>query len=572
MSFDGMVTAAIAHQLSQLLAGGRIDKIYQPEGDELLFHIHAGRETHRLYLSANGGHARVHLTQADFSNPQNPSSFCMLLRKHFQGGRIRSIRQLESERILEFVVDHINELGFSQEKMLLVEIMGKHSNIIALESPSLRILDSIKRISFDVNRYRQILPGLPYVMPPSKDKIPFRGLTVEQMDSILQKDSSCSGALVAGIQGLSPTLADELCIRAAGNPSIQYDPTWAHALWSHLTELVASVDSGESQPVVYLTHDEPIEFHVTSLSVFGEYHQEQPFQDPSSAVDFYFTNRASTNQIRQKASDLYKAVQNNLDKLYLKKQRLAEDLLKAEGAEQDKLYGELLVANLHRIPQGLARVELENYYDQTTVIISLDPRYSPSENAQRYYRRYNKAKIARIEKQIQLEETDRSIEYLESVKTFVDQATSAENLTVIRQELMEGGFLRMRKDPYRQSKPKSIPFGFTTADGFRVLIGRNNKENDILTFQTADKKDYWFHTKDIPGSHVVLVTDGRQPSDSAIEGAASLAAYYSKARDASKVPVDFTQVRHVKKPSGAKPGMVIFTDQKTVYVDPVKEL
>lgn len=573
MGYDGLVTCAIAQQLNATLKDGRIDKIYQPESDELIFHIRCGKETHRLYMSANGGHARLHLTQSDHGNPQNPSSFCMLLRKHFQGGRIREIRQIDSERIVEFSIDHINELGFSMNKKLVIEIMGKHSNIIALDLPSGKILDSIKRISLDVNRYRQLLPGLDYVLPPSQGKVSFHTIQEAQLDLILQRNtSSCSETLVAGIQGISPTIAHEICKRALGDSASSYDPENTHQIYAVIVEIVASINARSYTPVVYQGKEDPADFHVFPLTMLADYYEGKVFSDPSQAVEYYYTNKATTNRIRQKSADLYKAVQSGLDKLYLKKQRLSEDLLKAENAEKDRLYGELLTANMHDLHQGLDQISLENYYDGTQIVIPLDSRQSPSENAQRYYKRYNKAKIAKKEKSHQLSEANASIGYLESVMAFVEQADTMEEIEMIRQELIEGGYLRMRKNLFRSSRTKLTPQEFITADGFRILVGRNNKENDVLTFKTADKKDYWFHTKDIPGSHVILVTSGKQPSDSATLAAASLAAYYSKARLSENVPVDFTQVRHVKKTAGAKPGMVIFTDNKTVYVNPSKDL
>ncbi|MFA7660743.1 MAG: NFACT RNA binding domain-containing protein [Anaerovoracaceae bacterium] len=576
MAYDGLVAGAMAVYLNGILAGGRINKIYQTDAEELILNIHAGREKRQLYISANSGHARIHLIEEnkEQANPQNPTAFCMLLRKHFQGGRITAIEQVESERVIEISVDHNDELGFSVSKKLTVEIMGKHSNIIAIDEASGRILDSIKRISLDLSRYRQLLPGLPYVYPPGQNKVSFYTLSLDVLTGIMEDDSqSLPKALVGGIQGVSPTISREICHAAIRAAQRGTESLMAEDIHRIIKEMAASIHTGNLRPVVYLDKDRvPVDFHIFPLSDSESLLDKVVFDNPSSAVEYYFSHKASSNRIRQKSTDLMRTLTSSLDKLYLKKQRLSEDLLAAENAEPYRIYGELLTANLHKISQGAPTVTVLNYYDDTEVEISLDPRFSPSRNAQRYFKKYSKAKTAVREKKIQLEEANHSIGYLESVLAYVENADTLEEIEEIRQELTEGGYLRRRKSGYRLCKSKLQPRAFTTSDGSRILIGRNNKENDQLTLKTADKKDLWFHTKDVPGSHVILSAQGKKPSDEAMTEAASLAAYYSKARNSSNVAVDYTLVRHVKKPSGAKPGMVIYTDHKTLYVDPIKGL
>lgn len=576
MAYDGLVAGAMAVYLNGILAGGRINKIYQTDAEELILNIHAGREKRQLYISANSGHARMHLIEEDKeqANPQNPTAFCMLLRKHFQGGRITAIDQVESERVIEISVDHNDELGFSVSKKLTIEIMGKHSNIIAIDEASGRILDSIKRISLDLSRYRQLLPGLPYVYPPGQNKVSFYTLSLDVLTGIMEDDSqSLPKALVGGVQGVSPTISREICHAAIRAARQDTEALTAEDLQRVIKEMTDSIHTGNLRPVVYVDKDRvPVDFHIFPLSDSENLLDKVVFDNPSSAVEYFFSHKASSNRIRQKSTDLMRTLTSSLDKLYLKKQRLSEDLFAAENAEPHRIYGELLTANLHKIPQGAPSVTVLNYYDDTEVEISLDPRFSPSRNAQRYFKKYSKAKTAVREKKIQLEETNHSIGYLESVLAYVENADTLEEIEEIRQELTEGGYLRRRKSSYRLSKPKLQPYTLTASDGSRILIGRNNKENDQLTLKTADKKDLWFHTKDVPGSHVILSAQGKKPTDEAMAEAASLAAYYSKARNSSNVPVDYTLVRHVKKPSGAKPGMVIYTDHKTLYVDPIKEL
>lgn len=568
MSFDGMVTGAIVHQLSNTLTGGKIEKIYQPEADEIILNIHSGKENYKLYISANSNHARIHLITESSSNPQNPMGFCMLLRKHLQGGRITAIRQKDSERIVELSVDTINELGFSVNKKLIIEIMGKHSNIIVIDIASNKIIDSIKRISIDVNRYRQLLPGQQYVYPPSQGKVPYYGLTEAQLLSFLANaGENPPKALLAHIQGISPIIAEEIVYRSG-----RFEGNLSAALFHVLGDFVSKINMENPEPRVYLQEDgTPFDFYLFPLSSLSDYYKEIVFQDISKAVSYYYSNKNSSNRIRQKSSDLERAIGNSLDKLYLKKQRLSEDLLKAENSDVFRLYGELLTANFHQITQGVSTVDVLNYYNNQTVTIPLDPRYSPNQNAQRYYKKYSKAKTAIREKNIQLGEANADISYLESVLAYMEKASSIEEIEELRQELVESGYLKKRKNSFKPSKSKPAPYEYTTSDGFRVLAGRNNKENDILTFKTASGKDLWFHTKDIPGSHVILFTEGKSATEAAIFEAAALAAYHSKGRESENVPVDYTRVRHVKKPSGAKPGMVIFVDNKTVYVNP-KEL
>lgn len=556
-----MVTGAVAHQLNSVLAGGKIEKIYQPEADEIIMNIHAGRDNHKLYISSNSSHARIHLITETTSNPLNPMGFCMLLRKHLQGGRITAVMQKDSERIVEILVDTINELGFSVNKKLIVEIMGKHSNIIVVDIASGKIIDSIKRISIDVNRYRQLLPGQPYVYPPSQGKVPYYGITEVQVEAFIENaGGNAAKALMSNIQGISPLIAEEIVYQAGRREK---------SLYNVLRSFTDRIGSEKPEPRVYLQEDgTPFDFHLFPLGTISGYYTEKKFTDISEALSYYYSNKSSSNRIRQKSSDLDRAVANSLDKLYLKKQRLSEDLLKAENSDIYRLYGELLTANMHQIKQGASQAEVLDYYTNETVSIPLDPRFSPIQNAQRYYKKYSKAKTAVTEKNIQLEEANSDIAYLESVLSYIEKASSVEEIEELRLELAEGGYLRRRKNSFKPNRSKPAPFQYTTSDGFRVLVGRNNKENDILTFKTASGKDIWFHTKDIPGSHVILFTEGKSISETAIFEAAAVAAYHSKGRESENVPVDYTQVRHVKKPNGAKPGMVIFTDNKTVYVNP----
>ena len=569
MSYDGFVTASVVRQLKNKVCGCRIDKIYQPEKEELLLQLHGSGAKYRLLLSANGGNARVHLTENEYSNPENPSAFCMLLRKHFQGGKIADVKQLGSERIIEITIEHVNEMGFPVQKTLFIEIMGKHSNIIAVDNATGRIIDSIKRISPDISRVRQLLPGLAYVLPPDQGKIPFFDLNEQSVASLLENAAGQpQKSLLQGIAGLSPAICDEICFLAASGVKTLPELTAAE-VFPVLRQLVDALEQ-PMHPIVYSDKDNvPVDFHVFALHALEVLFGIQIFDGPGEAVDYFFSHRDSANRVRQKSSDLVKAVNTALDKLYLKKQRLCEDLLKAEDADKLRLYGELLTTVLHMIPPGADHAQVPNYYNGELLDIPLDSRLSAAKNAQRYYKKYGKAKTAVKEKNIQLTEVDESIEYLESALIYAENAASVEEMMLIRSELSENGYLRKRKDKYQpSSKTKLKPCMLVSSSGLTILIGRNNVENDRLTFKTADKRDLWFHTKDIPGSHVILVTDGKEPDERSILEAAAAAAYYSKARSSENVPVDYVRVRHVKKTAGAKPGKVIFTDNRTVYVNP----
>ena len=564
MAYDGIITYAITKELGDKITSGKIEKVYQPGSEELLILIHTRNGNVRLFISCNSQSARVCLTTGTYVNPQQPPTFCMLLRKHLQGGRITEIRQKDSERIIEIDIEAQNEMGFSVSRRLIVEIMSKHSNIVLVDIETGKIIDSIKRISIDVNRYRQLLPGIIYKYPPEQDKIPFREVTA---DMELPHDDR---ALMARIGGISPSISREMLI----NCRVKNDVLMKSAEPARrLLEITGSVESKTYTPRVYIDNGTPREFHITDLEEY-EGLDRIDFVSLSECVEFYFSNREVSNLVRQKAMPLQKSVQASLSKALLKKKRLSEDLLNAENSDKYRLYGELLTANIHAVRPGSRKATVTNYYDGSLIDIPLDEKIGASANAQRYFKKYSKARTAIHEKQAQLEENEGDIAYLESVLQALDAADTVPLLEAIRDELESTGYVRRRQKVSQRKRKaaKPEPYRYTLSDGTLVLVGRNNIENDYLTLKLASKTDVWMHTKDIPGSHVIVrLEDGRNVNDLPAEiiyEAASIAAFHSKASGSTNVPVDYVPVRYVRKPNGAKPGMVIFTHNKTVYVDP----
>ena len=563
MAFDGIITYAEANELSQRITLGKIEKVYQPGSEELLVHIHTSRGNVRLFMSCNSQSARVCLTEGSYTNPDQPPAFCMLLRKHLQGGRITAVRQKDAERIIEIDIEAQNEMGFSVCRRLIVEIMAKHSNIVLVDLESGKIIDSIKRISIDVNRYRQLLPGVIYQYPPEQDKTPFNKVTADTGLLCTER------GIMSTVSGISPAIAREM-IAGCGEDASLYSSAPAE----RLVQIVSSVADDSLSPRVYLDDaGNPREFHITDLSEY-EGLEVLRFDSVSECIDYYFSNRETSNLVRQKSMPLMKSAQAALDKALLKKKKLSEDLLSAENSDKYRLYGELLTANIHMVKPGDRKVTVTNYYDGSLIDIPLDEKLGASANAQRYFKKYSKARTAIHEKQSQLEDNEKDIEYLSSVIQNIEAADSVPLLESIRDELEQTGYVRRRaKASQRKRKAaKPEPLRYTLSDGTEVLVGRNNIENDWLTMKFASKTDVWMHTKDIPGSHLIVRLDnGRSLQDLPAEliyEAASIAAYHSKASGGDNVPVDYVPVRYVKKPAGSKPGMVIFTHNQTVYVKP----
>lgn len=563
MSFDGLFTRAMTNELSQALKGGRINKIQQPFPNELLMVIRANGKNHRLLLSIHPNYARAQLTNETYENPAEPPMFCMLMRKHLEGFILEDIHQIELDRIIVFEVKGRNELGDLSYKQLVVEIMGRHSNIILVDKDRQMILDSIKHVSFAVNSHRAILPGQPYILPPQQNKQnPF---AVNEEDILRCLDFNAGKLdkqLVSSFAGISPLFAKEI-LHQAGLANRTTLPK------AFLT-MLGKINKHDYAPSITESGGKE-SFYLLPLESLGGH--AKTFASLSEMLDRYYFGKAVKDRVKQQATDLLRFIMNEKEKNEKKIVKLEATIAEAERANEYQLFGELLTANLFGVSRGMKEIEVVNYYEEdgATVTIPLDPQKNPSDNAQRYFSKYQKAKNALeiVREQIKLAQDE--VTYFDALLSQVETA-SPKDIEEIRVELVEGGYIRDRRK--RQAKKnvaaKPVLDTYTATDGTEILVGKNNKQNDYLTQKLAARDDLWFHTKDIPGSHVVIRS--KTPSEETILEAASLAAYYSKARESSSVPVDFTLVRHVKKPSGAKPGFVIYDNQQTVYVTPSEDI
>ncbi len=549
---------------------GRIEKIYQPERDEILFNIRTLSGHERLVISANSAHPRIHLTHEQKQNPITAPLFCMLLRKHLSSGKITGIIQDAYERIIRIAVESYNELGDLTVKNLIVELTGRNSNIILTDS-DMRIIDSVKRVDFTVSSVRQILPGTAYQLPPPQEKIPY--LSPERSVAVFdfsQPGLRAEQVLMNAISGISPLTARELVFRALGSCGM---PTGelSEAQKETLSEFVRTAEL-PFEPCMLRdkSTDKAMDFSSFLILQTKGLYNVIPYESMSVLLEEFYQKRDRDERMRQKSADLVHLLHTALERTNKKQVLQQKTLRDAENKEQYKIYADLLTANLYRIPEGADKVTVENYYDPALpeITIRLDPSLSPSQNAQRYYKKYNKQKTAEIEVAKQLKMTREDLAYLESTLVSVGQCTQESDLNEIRRELAEVGFLK-KQTRKKQKQPESKPMHFTSSDGFDIYVGKNNTQNDYLTLRLANQQDLWFHTKNIHGSHAVIKLGiEKNVPDRTIAEAAALAAYFSKARESSKVPVDYTQIKNVKKPNGAKPGMVIYDSYNTIYVEP----
>lgn len=577
MAFDGITIAALKNEIENKIVGGRIDKIYQPESDEIILGIRCFGVNLKLLLTANPSNPKFHFTNLAKNNPANPPLFCMVLRKHLQSGKIIKLEQVSFDRILNIYIESLNEMKDYSVKKLVLEIMGRHSNIILVDENNI-ILDSVKHISHDKSSVREVLPGKEYSLPPEQNKINTLNLDVNNFyDSINNnKTKKIQNIIYQSYNGISPVIASELCFRAGIDSSdvpeeISNDKI--RLLYSKFYELVEDIKNNRFSPELITNDKKLIDFSPFEMTQFVSY-EVVKFESMSELVEKYYETKDLSYRINQKTQDLRHLISQNIERCVRKKEIQMQTLKDIENREEQRLCGELLTANIYSIKKGMTTVTLPNFYSDNmeNVTIALEGDLTPSENAQKYFKAYNKAKRTFEALQEQIKSNDEELNYLEGVLTSVSNCTDEQDIKEIRSELRESGYIKKIKGSNKKkSQKKSKPMHFVSSDGFDIYVGKNNIQNDELTLKFARNRDIWLHTKIIPGSHVIIVTDGKEVPDSTLDEAVNLAAYYSKARESALVPVDYTEKKNVKKPNGAKPGMVIYETNKTAYVTPSED-
>ena len=586
MAFDGITIAAITKECKTLLLGGRINKIAQPEDDELLLTIKSTSGQYRLLLSASASLPLIYLTDKNKQSPMTAPNFCMLLRKHIQNGRIVDITQPGMERIMQIHIEHLNELGDLCRKILIVEIMGKHSNIIFCDDTG-KILDSIKHVSGLISSVREVLPGREYFIPQTDEKLdPVQftmetniSNTAEQLERfssvVFSKAVPLYKAIYSSFTGFSPIMAQELCYRSeldADRSALSYindssdsSVVAPKALFMEFRKLMTQILSGEFLPNIVYDGNTPIDFAALKLSMYDG-NNVKTFDSISQVLELYYAEKNAHTRIRQKSADLRRIVQTTLERTVKKYDLQCQQIKDTEKREKYKIYGELLHTYGYNAQPGAKSLEAENYYTGEMITIPLDPTLTASENAKKYFDRYGKLKrtyetLSELTTQVKGE-----IDHLESISTALDIAVQEADLAQIKEELILAGYIK-RKGGGKREKITSKPFHYVSQDGFHIYVGKNNIQNEELTFKFATGNDWWFHAKGMPGSHVIVKTDGKELPDATFEDAARLAAYYSKGRGQEKVEIDYIQKKHVKKPNGGKPGFVVYYTNYSMMID-----
>jgi predicted ribosome quality control (RQC) complex YloA/Tae2 family protein len=581
MALDGLVLHAIKSELEEKLIGGRLDKIYQPEDNILTLRFRQPGENIELLLSAHPQDPRIHITEEDRENPLRPPAFCMLLRKHLEYGRLRKIEQPDFERIIKLYIDSKNNEGKIETKIILMEIMGRHSNIILLNKDK-QILDSIKRVTSDMSRHREILPGHNYQPPPGQGKVNPLFVEKEEFLERIKKDINKDAyrAIMENLRGISPLIAKELAYRAGigGNNKIRkVNSLSLENLWEKFKKLRNDVKANDFYPNLIIQNNKLTAYSVTELTQFSKV-KEKEFDSTNQLLDYYFSTKIKERKMKSLEGSFKKIASDNIEKAMKKYRRVKGQLKGARNAEKYKIKGELIKANIHQMEAGQDKLKTINYYseEQEEIIIQLNQDLSAIENAQKYFKKYDKAKKSVDYLDNELRKAKNEVNYLKQVEVSIDQAETISDLQEIKKELISEKYInkqKSKKDSRRKKEKKSKPLKFKSSDGFDIRVGRNNRQNDRLTKYVASSHDLWIHVKDIPGSHVIIRnhTQDEIPEET-IKEAAHLAAYYSKARKSSNAPVDYTLVKNVKKPKGAKPGMVYYENQQTLYVTPQAEV
>jgi predicted ribosome quality control (RQC) complex YloA/Tae2 family protein len=569
VALDGIFLHSLSLELKDNILKGKVDKVNQPEKDEIILTIRKDNRNIKLLISASSNYPRIHLTERSKANPMQPPMFCMLLRKYLIGAKLVKLEQKDCDRILCLDFESRDEMGFDSIYTLIIEIMGRHSNITLIRKRDNIVMDSIKHITPNINSYRSIYPGINYKFPPESKKLnPFdfseeTNITIDSPDSILS-----SNILSKIFTGVSPLLSKEIVSLFQVNNKLDKGNALKELL-IFSKKFFQSITNNNFAFTIYKdSKGNYKDFYCLNLATMKDY-EKTKYNSASKLLDDFYYIKDKQDRLNQKSSDLQKLINNNIDRCKKKSNILKKSLVDCSKKDKYQLYGELLTANIYSINKGDKEVKVYNYYSENEeyVTIALKENNTPSENIQYYFKKYNKLKKTEEAALEQLEKNEAELDYLQSVLTNILNCDSYDEIEDIRRELVETGYIKFKKNPTKRKGSQSKPLHFQSTDGNDIYVGKNNIQNDYLTLKFADKKDIWMHTKNIPGSHVII-KNNNNITDKTLEEAAILAAYYSKAKDSTKVPVDYTDVKNVKKPSGAKPGMVIYSTNKTIYVDP----
>ena len=576
MAFDAGMLRCTLSELRKTALGARIEKVYQPERDEILLQMRSFEGGKRLLINAGSNNARIGFCEIPKENPQNPPMFCMLLRKYLQGAKLVEIEQADFDRVAFLGFDTRDEMGFECRRYLIAELMGKYSNLIFADGDK-RIITALRTTDFSFDSVRQLIPGMVYSLP-SADKINPRYITQEDFLSLIEnapRERACDKLIVSSFMGVAPVVAREIVYRATGHTDTPVGYCFADDLWREFERFQSILNSEDFSPCLILNGEEIVEYSFLPIDQYGSY-ERRDVESAGALLDAYFASRDNKQRVHQRASDILKLLTNAEARIRKKLELQRTELSECDEGEKYRKYGDLITANLYRLPGKTSIAELEDYEEMDeegncpTLRIELDSRLSPSANAQRFYKKYAKTKTARVELARQIELGEGELEYIYTVFEALTRAESPADLMEIRDELYRSGYASRMKSYSSHKQKAPVVMQFVTPDGMRVLCGKNNLQNEYITHKLAEKHDYWFHARQTPGSHVLLVTEGREPTDLDFTTAAEIAAHYSKAEGAN-IGVDYLLARHIKKPAGSKPGFVIYHTNWTAYVTPDAE-
>jgi len=575
VAFDGIFLNSLNDDFNDKLIGGRIDKIYQPDKNEIIISVRNGGENYKLLISSVSSCPRIQLTNVTRKNPEQPPMFCMLMRKHLSGSYIREIKQIDFDRIIEITFECKDELQTTVHKSIIIEIMGKHSNIIFMNTETKIIIDSIKRVAVNVSSLRQIYPGLTYTLPPLPSKI--NPINVKKEDFFNSIIITNDGMYIYDFffktfTGMSPFISKEICFNCNLNEGTyigELTPDDIERIWSSFNKIISRIRNKEYSFNIYTNEELKIyDFYCLDLEYFKPF-KSKSFHNQNDMLDSYYYEMDNKNKINQKVSNLIKTISTKVERDKKKVEKQKSELLSAEDREKYKIYGELIIANLNKVPEN-DKLKVINYYDpeQKEIIISLDPKLNLKQNSQKFFKRYAKLKTAEDELQTLISSTNEEIKYLENILFSIEECKTTDDLDDIYIELINEGFMKKKGKVKKAKEYKPEILTYISSGGHEIMVGKNNLQNDMLTFKIGKRDDYWFHSKNIPGSHVLIKTNGDELKDEEYVEAASLAAYYSKAKNSSSVEVDYTQKSNVKKPASAKPGFVIYETNYSMVVEP----